>query len=584
MLYDELDVWSGWLHGCGKRGVLAVSVGRSSGAVAPEAQGLVRALAVLRERWWVVVVAVVVCVGVALALTLSATKEYTATAKLLFGQNPLITEVGGNAPSPSTDPQADQATNLLVVTTTQVAAAVKQALRSPLSTSELLGLVSTKNDQSSNIVDVSATDSSPASAAAIANAFADQYVVVSKGANVQQVLAAQELIAQQLAALPPTPANAGTRANLQAALQRLQTTAAVQTGNAEVVEHASVPGSPSSPNKKVNLIVALVFGLGLGVGLAFLLNVLDRRLKEVEDFEGIYRAPALATIPRWRRGGEGGLDPVALEQFLILRSGLSVLTPGREARVVLVGSAVAGEGKTTVAIGLARAAAASGQSVILVETDFKRPVFRARLGLSDGSRGLSDALVEDVDPVTLLRSPVRESANLRVMTSGSPPAGSAGLLGSSRMGALLERLAVEADLVVLDAPPLLPSADAQALLDHPQFDAYLIVARENFTKREEARYAHQRLEQHQLSGIGLIVNAAHIPAGAEYYHERTSHRLPTRRRPSDLHHLPDQPATDQTADVPSDRVAEGPVWLRERQRAGTSLRSGVEEFGPTQDS
>ena len=74
-----------------------------------------------------------------------------------------------------------------------------------------------------------------------------------------------------------------------------------RTGNAQVVDRATPPTSPSSPNKKVNLIVALVFGLALGVGLAFLLNLLDRRLKDIEEFEDIYGTRALATIPQRRR-------------------------------------------------------------------------------------------------------------------------------------------------------------------------------------------------------------------------------------------------------------------------------------------
>ena len=243
-----------------------------------------------------------------------------------------------------------------------------------------------------------ATDPSPDRAARIANAFADQYVALSKSADLQQVLSGEQLIINQLEALARTPEQWATRANLEVALQRLQAVAAVQGGNAQVVDRAIAPTSPSSPNKKVNLIVALVFGLALGVGLAFLISLLDRRLKRVEDFEDAYGTRALATIPWLRRRGAGVVDPVAAEQFLILRSGLSVLTPPRrDARVVLVTSAAAGEGKTTVAIGLARAAAASGQTVILVETDFKRPALRARLDLSDDAMGLSSALAAGVD-------------------------------------------------------------------------------------------------------------------------------------------------------------------------------------------
>src|ERR1700760_2528530 len=127
-----------------------MSATRAPKAGGSETPGIINALRVLRERWLVVVVAIVVCVGISLVLTLKETKQYTATAKLLFTQNQLLTEVGGTAPAPSADPQADQATNLLLVPTNEVATAVKQTLHSPLSVSDLLNKVSTATDQTSN--------------------------------------------------------------------------------------------------------------------------------------------------------------------------------------------------------------------------------------------------------------------------------------------------------------------------------------------------------------------------------------------------------------------------------------------------
>ena len=503
-----------------------MSATQHHGAAEPEASGLLGALGILRERWWIPVITVVVCVAVALVLTLRATKEYTATAKLQFGQNALVASVGGTATT-SADPQADQATNLLLVTTTQVAQAVKKSLRLRMSVPALLDEVSTSIDQSSNIVAVSATDSSPTQAARIADAFADQYVATSKATNVRQVLSGEQLINQQLDALPATPANAATRASLQAALQKLVVLAAVQTGDAQVVDHASVPTTPSSPNKKVNVLVAAVFGLALGIGLTFLLNLLDRRLKNVEDFEELYGSRALATIPLGRRGGT--IEPAAVEQFLILRNELGMLTPRREPRVVLVTSAVPGEGKTTVAIGLARAAASSGQTVVLVETDFKRPALAGSLGIFDGdaSGGLSTALMPGADPTSLLQAPVQGLPQLLVLTSGPQPPNSYALLSSREMGHLLEQLAAYADLVILDAPPLLPVADAQALLDQIELDAYLVVGRINFTKRDDARITRKRLERRSRTSVGLVVNGVHEIAGGDVYYSRRP-RAPVR--------------------------------------------------------
>ncbi len=485
---------------------------------AEDSSGLIRALTVLRERWWVVLIATIVCVGVATGLTLRETKQYTATARLHFGTNPLITEVGGSAPATSADPQADQATNILLVTTTDVADAVKKSLGLQMSAADLLSQVTATNDQSSNIVAVSATDPSPTRAARIANAFVIQYVATSKDANVRQVRNSEQVITAQLQSLPQTPANANQRASLQSSLQRLQLLEAVQTGDADIVDMASVPTSPSSPNLKVNLLVALIFGLGLGIGLAFLLNLLDRRLKTVDDFEELYGMPSLAMIPSLHGRDLGLFDPRTVEQFLILRTSLSLLAPAREVRVVLVTSAVPGEGKTTVAIGLARAAASSGQNVVLIETDFKRPVLAERLGLVEHSAGLSATLIAGTDPQLAMRPVVSDFPNLHVITSGRQPPNSAALLRSVEMANLLDRLSEYADLIVLDAPPLLPVADAQALLTLPQVDSCLIVGRMNFTKRDETRYARRRLDRIKLSGLGLVVNDVRQLAGGDDYY------------------------------------------------------------------
>ena len=330
------------------------------------------------------------------------------------------------------------------------------------------------------------------------------------------MLAGERLLTAKLNAVPAT--DTASRANLEAALRKLLVLEAVQTANAQVVDRAAEPGTPSSPNLKLNVLLALVFGLVLGVGLAFLLNLFDRRLTSVEDVEDQYDTRALASIPRLQLRRTRPLDRTQIEPFLILRAGLSVLNARRDTRVVLVTSAVPGEGKTSVAIGLAYAVASSGQNVILLEADTKRPVLASRLRVDNNSNGgLTTALVGGIPANSLLQVPFDDLPTLLVMPSGPPEANSATLLRSGEMGHLIEQLGETADLVVIDAPPLLPVADAQALLEHPELDAVLIVARVDFTKRDEARRAHQLLQRRNLPAIGLVVNDVRDLAGGEYY-------------------------------------------------------------------
>jgi capsular exopolysaccharide synthesis family protein len=172
----------------------------------------------------------------------------------------------------------------------------------------------------------------------------------------------------------------------------------------------------------------------------------------------------------------------------------------------MVTSAVPGEGKSTVAAGLARAAALAGQRVILVEADLRRPTFHEQFALGDDPRGLTTALVGGAAVRGLLRPALSGMRNLSVLPAGPLPPNSAELLRSAEMASVLRDLAEEADIVILDAPPLLPVADAQVLLDHPQVDACIVVARAFRSTRDEVRRSRAVLERHRLTSVGLVVN------------------------------------------------------------------------------
>ncbi|HEX2015721.1 MAG TPA: GNVR domain-containing protein, partial [Solirubrobacteraceae bacterium] len=297
-----------------------------------EVPGLVRSLRVLRERWWVVLACALACVVAAAGLSVTAAKQYQATSKLLFRNAGLNEAVGAASPPQTLDPQGEQSTNVLLVTTSQVASAVRRNLGLRLSDSALLSKVKVATEQNANIVDVTATDTDPAFAARLANAWTQQYVAVRQQAARVKVAQGEKLLRDRLATLAPS-ANA-ERADLNAALQKLVVLEAVQTGNAEVVDQATVPTSASAPNPKRDAVVALLLGLALGVGVAFLLNVLDRRLKTVEDFEGSYGIRVLANVTQRspRTSGSQQERTAALEPFRILRNALGFLSATEEIR------------------------------------------------------------------------------------------------------------------------------------------------------------------------------------------------------------------------------------------------------------
>jgi capsular polysaccharide biosynthesis protein len=475
--------------------------------------GLVYALGVLRERWWVVLLCAIVALIAAAVYVERQPKEYQATAKLLFTTNSLPSQVAGVQSNQSLDPEGDKATDVQLVTTTTVAELVIKKLDLHATPNELLSSISASNPENDYVVDVSATERHPKLAAEIANAFVEEFVVYSQQQNQAQLISGEKLINQHYGELP---ANDTTdRANLRGLFQKLLLLQAVETADAQVVDVATTPTSPSSPKKTETGAVALVAGLLLGVGLAFLLNLIDRRVKELEDFEELYELSALSSIPPISRRSNSQEREIALEAFRILSNGLALLTDAGRVRTVVVTSAVSGEGKTTIALGLARAAAVSGKRVILVEADLRRPSLEAKLGTDRSSTGLTSVLQEGADPIAALR-PVAGSPGLEVLFCGTPPSTEANLMQADSLPGVFARLTAHADLLVVDSAPLLPVVDTRVLLDRVPVDATVIVARAGVTTRDQIRRVRAVFDQHHIGSVGLVVNA--LSSVSSYYY------------------------------------------------------------------
>jgi polysaccharide biosynthesis transport protein len=468
---------------------------------------------VVRDRWWIVALATLLCVGAALAISLSSDDEYEATARLLFRDSGLSTAVSGTSLSePSTDPQRDAATNVQLVRSTRVAELVRDKLGLKESPQSLLDDVTIEAEEDSDIVAITASEPNPRLAADVANTFAAQYVRSSKTADRAKVLQGEELLRQRIDSLPP--GSTAERAKLEDALRSLLLLEAVQTGNAEVTDSASVPSSPASPKPVRDGILAAIFGLVLGFALALLLDMLDRRIKSVEEFEQRYGLRALTTVPQ--RAFDASTEAqrlAAAEPYRILRSAVDYRSSWEPIRTLLITSAGPNEGKTTVAVNLARAAAVGGQSVALLEADMRRPGFGQHFEIEDESRGLSTALARNLSPERMLLPTGTDT--LHILPSGPLPPNPSELIRGERMGDLFEQLGRTADLLIVDCPPLLPVADAQSLLGREQIDAYIVVARAYQTTRQEIRRARAILDQHEVKPIGLVVCGT--KGEADYY-------------------------------------------------------------------
>jgi capsular exopolysaccharide synthesis family protein len=479
-----------------------------------ERETLAHALEVIRRRWVIVAAAVLACIAAALVQSAASEDVYEASARVVFG-SPTLSDAALQVDRSVADPEREAATNVLIASSEKVAAAVRGQLGSSTSESELLDAITVEAEENADVLLITASSPSPDTAAQIANAFADQYIAFKARSDVQNIKTAEDDLRRQLEALPR---NAPERATLQEPLQRLASLRAVATGDARVIGRASPPAAPAGLGVLPLVVLAGIVGLAMGLAAIFLLESMDTRLNHLEEFEHEYRLPALVGIPDVASRGEEHLEP-----YRILRSAVDFARVSRELDVLMVTSAIPGEGKTTVAVNLARAIALTGRAVVLVELDLRRPTFGEHLDI-DPRRGVTSALTHEAAAADLVQTPIADRPNLFVLPAGRLPPNPSELLGSPAMEELLRVLTADETLVVVDAPPLLPVADAQVLLNQAVVDSSLIVTRAGMTMRDEVRRTRAILDRHVRSPLGLVVTG--VDAAEAYGYEAYASRAP----------------------------------------------------------
>jgi capsular exopolysaccharide synthesis family protein len=246
------------------------------------------------------------------------------------------------------------------------------------------------------------------------------------------------------------------------------------------------------------------------------LNDLARSPEEVSEAAG---ASVLATIPvvRGRRARrrlveDGRAQPLDDEGYRLLRTNVQFASVDHPPRVMLVTSALPGEGKTTTASNLALAFAEGGRSVVLIDGDLRRPAIH-RLFDAPSSRGLTELIVAMYPDGRQYGHEVYR--NLSVIPAGPLPPNPADLLGSDRMAHLIDQLRNEFDVVVIDAPPVLAASDAAIL--STMVDGAILVIDLHKTKRREIRKARAAIETVNGRVVGIVVNRFKVRDRAYYY-------------------------------------------------------------------
>jgi succinoglycan biosynthesis transport protein ExoP len=499
---------------------------------------------VVRERKWVILTTLLVVVAAVLAYSLLATPKYRATAEILRQTVNFEETLFGNTVFYS-DVARQLETGANLVKLNKVAQMVKDSLESERSVESLLKMTSATTVGETDIIRVSVESADPAEAAAVANAFATQFIQYRLEANRAILEAADQRVLDELDQMIPAERESEEGRTLAQFRKQLKTLSATQTGGFELAQEATEALSPFSPKPLQNTGFALGGGLILGILLAFLLDYVDRRIKSEETLEKEFGLPVLASVPRiglgWSFGrgrrpkgliGFASADSPFLEAYRTLRSNLRFYQLEHRTQTLLITSGLAQEGKTVTAINLGLSLALSGARVILIEADLRRPMIDqyldldTRLGVSSvlaGTSTFSDSLqvvrVPDFVPDPRLRARGHTKGStmqqaLLCMTSGPLPPNPAELLGSRRMKELIDTAAGHAEYVLIDTPPVLLVSDAINLAAHT--NGVIIAAKMKGTTLDEARDVRTLLERSGCRALGIVANGVGKRRGGYY--------------------------------------------------------------------
>jgi capsular exopolysaccharide synthesis family protein len=433
---------------------------------------------VLRTRWLLIAVCALIVVAIAALLTIRATPQYASSARLFVSTQGSTDDAQANQGGQFSLQRVKSYADLL--TGQEIARRVVDEMNLDETPAALAAQISATSKLDTVILTVTVTDPDPKRAQMLANAVAR--VFVSYVAELET---------------PPGKDEA--------------------TIKATVVDPAARPSAPVSPQPVRNIGLGLILGLLLGAGAAVLRDTLDTSIKTVRQLEPLVPAPVIGVISFDPDATDTplitGLDTYAprAEAFRVLRTNLQFIDPDAEHKVFVMTSSLPGEGKTTTVVNLALALAEGGERVVLIEGDLRRPKVAEYLRL-ESAVGLTTVLIGKLPLEDAIQTTAHEK--LDVLTSGSTPPNPAELLKSSTMANLLASLRERYDIVLIDAPPLLPVTDG-ALLS-AQADGALLVVRHGKTTTDQVSLAVDRLEAVGAAPVGVIFNMTPVKGGDGY--------------------------------------------------------------------
>jgi polysaccharide biosynthesis transport protein len=471
----------------------------------------------------VVLLVVSLATAAAVLLSLREQRLYRASAAVFLSGQDLAASLANVQPA-AADPAREAATQADLARTPAVAAqTLREARLSDRTPDQLLRNSSVDTATNADLLTFSVTDPKPRVAALLATTYARAYTAYRRSIDTDSLVRARQEVEQRIAELQ----RAGDRtspvyANLVAKDQQLRTLEVLQQSNALLVRSAG-QAHQIQPRPVRNGILGGVLGLMVGLGLAFLLDALNTSVRSLSEVEDRLEIPLLGRLPepsrRLRTRNQLAMlaephSPEA-ETVRILATNLEFVNLDREACTIMLTSALRDEGKSTTAANLAVALARGGKRVVLVDLDLRRPVLDTYFGLTDmpglthvmlGRADLEEVLtpipiVDEGDSNVTLNGSI--SGLLEVLPAGLLPPNPAEFARSHALNKILACLQERADVVLIDAPPLIGLSDARTI--SAKVDGLIVIARLSTLKRAILDELRRALEGAPTVKLGFVL-------------------------------------------------------------------------------
>ncbi len=424
---------------------------------------------------------------------------------------------------------------------------VIQVLGLDLTVRDLKAMISVQPVRDTQLIEIQVEDTDPLRAALIANALVMEFARQNQALQSSRYQASKESLEKQLdqidqqiqqasaaiAKLGSSDSDLAEKDRLQAfqaqyrqtyvyllqSYEAVRLAEAQSTSNVVQAEPAVAPTTPIRPRVLLNTALASIVGLLLAIGAVFLIEALDDTLRNPEDISRRLGVPILGLIARHQMEDRSPVvlnqprTPVA-EAFRSLRTNIQFTSVDRSIRSLLVTSPSPGDGKSTIALNLAAVVAQNDRRVVVLDADLRRPLVHKAMHLPN-LRGVSDLFVQSS---VMLNDVIQQTSipSLQVITSGNLPPNPSELLGSEKMGEIMHSIQTQADLLVIDTPPVLAVTDAAVL--SPRVDGVILVVRPGATKLAACKQTVDQIRQVGGHVLGVVLNDVEISNSRYYYY------------------------------------------------------------------